>query len=78
MEEKMKNSIILSILLVLISLPTLAQPTIPGKYIVHTFIDEDGNLIDEIIVPGRPPIDHREPAVELPDVLVSNGVSPYR
>jgi hypothetical protein len=75
MEEKMKNSIILSILLVLISLPTLAQPTIPGKYIVHTFIDEDGNLIDEIIVPGRPPIDHREPAVELPDVLVSNGVN---
>lgn len=35
-------------------------------YVVRTFFDENGNEIEEIIVPGRPPDDHREPAVEVP------------
>jgi len=33
----------------------------PSGYIKHTFKDSDGKLIDEIIVPGKPP-DYRMPA----------------
>ncbi len=44
-------------------------------YIVRTFIDEEGRQIDEVIVPGRPPEDHREPAVELPDPNTSETIN---
>ena len=44
-----------------------SQAKIPSDYIIRTFIDENGKSIDEIIVPGRPPANHREPAVELPE-----------
>ncbi len=48
---------------------------IDEKYIVRTFIDDDGNEIMEVIVPGKPPENFRAPvafinksAVTLPDM----------
>jgi len=70
-----KKTIILLILFVIFSIPILAQTKIPSEYIVRTFIDDDGNSIDEIIVPGRPPKYHREPAVELPDPALSDEIN---
>jgi len=71
----MKKTVILLILFILFSIPILSQTKIPSDYIVRTFIDEEGNSIDEIIVPGRPPADHREPAVELPDPAFSDEIN---
>jgi hypothetical protein len=76
MEEIMKNlKLILVILIVLTIVQLSAQNRIDSKYIIRTFIDEDGNSIDEIIVPGRPPEFHREPAVELPDPSTSDAIN---
>ncbi|MCF7858415.1 MAG: C39 family peptidase, partial [Candidatus Cloacimonetes bacterium] len=52
-----------------------AQQKIDKKFIVRTFIDENGKSIDEIIVPGRPPVDYREPAVVLPDPNTSETIN---
>ncbi|TSA28506.1 PKD domain-containing protein [bacterium] len=71
----MKKIVLLFVLIILFEQILFAQTKIPGEYIVRTFIDEDGNSIDEIIVPGRPPADHREPAVELPDPSLSDAIN---
>ncbi|MCD4819313.1 MAG: hypothetical protein K8S23_11545 [Candidatus Cloacimonetes bacterium] len=44
-------------------------------YIVRTFIDEHGNEIDEVIVQGRPPENHREPAVKLPSPISNRSIN---
>ena len=71
-----KNVYVVILLIILFSFGSLfAQQRIDSKYIVRTFIDEEGNSIDEIIVPGRPPVNHREPVVDLPDPFVSDAIN---
>lgn len=43
--------------------PEVVQPA--NKYLVRQFV-KDGSLIDEIVVPGRPPTNFRAPAVSEP------------
>ncbi|MDP8267152.1 MAG: Ser-Thr-rich GPI-anchored membrane family protein [Candidatus Tenebribacter davisii] len=70
-----KTAYLVILVMIISSVNLLATQQIDSKYIVRTFIDQDGNSIDEIIVPGRPPVDHREPAVELPDPSVSDAIN---
>ena len=48
-----------------------AQRKIDSKYLIRTFIDENGDQIDEIIVPGRPPKDYRAPIAEPTEATVT-------
>jgi len=43
------------------------RDTISNPYTLRIFRDGDGNLIEEILVPGRPPKDYRAPVAPLPD-----------
>jgi len=56
----------------------LAQDTNGGRssnpYLVETFVDEDGRLIDKIIVPGRPPA-IRAPAASVPESNPAMGIN---
>ncbi len=61
--------------LVFFLLSSVSSAQTPEDYIVRTFVDSNGDKIDEIIVPGQPPEHHREPAVELPDPSPSDGVN---
>ena len=49
-----------------------AQPKNP--YLVSTFVDDDGNQIDEVIVPGRPP-EIKVEAVEVPEPNIEMGIN---
>ncbi len=57
------------------AIPAQAQAATPNEYLIRTFIGEDGNSIDMIVVPGRPPETHREPAVTVPVAPFSDGVN---
>jgi hypothetical protein len=71
--KKLRLFIVILLLLTVVQL--LGQNRIDSKYVVRTFIDENGDSIDEIIVPGRPPEFHREPAVDLPDPSTSDAIN---
>ena len=45
------------------------------KYLVRTFIDKNGQSIDEIIVPGRPPENYRAPIAEVPQPPYDRGIN---
>ena len=66
---------ILFLIIFLCAFELFAIERIDSKYLIRTFIDENGYEIDEIIVPGRPPKYHREPAVELPDPSSSDAIN---
>ena len=70
-----KISFIITILLLLVSFQLVAQTLSTNPYLIRTFIDENGNSIDEVIVPGRPPEHHREPAVEVPQPPYNRAVN---
>ncbi|MCD4796659.1 MAG: C39 family peptidase, partial [Candidatus Cloacimonetes bacterium] len=74
MKESKKILLFLVISFLFVS-QILAVERIDSKYIIRTFIDEEGNSIDEIIVPGRPPEHHREPVVKLPDPATSDAIN---
>jgi len=42
-----------------------------NKNLIRTFIDKNGDLVDEIIVPGTPPKDFRMPVAEPTEVTVT-------
>jgi len=52
--------------------PVSAQTENP--YLFRNFVDEDGNQIDEIIVPGRPP-EIKAEAVEVPQPNIAMGIN---
>jgi len=56
------------IIITILSIGSLfADERINNKNIIRTFTDENGNKIDEIIVPGSPPGHYRAPIIKLPD-----------
>lgn len=67
------SSFVLLMVLSFFAIP--AQATTPNEYLVRTFIGDDGNSIDMIVVPGRPPETHREPAVTVPVAPFRDGVN---
>lgn len=52
-----------------------ATADVYDDYVVRTFFDDTGNQIEEVIVPGRPPADHREPVVEVPITDRERGIN---
>lgn len=52
--------------------PAAAETKNP--YLVNTFVDEDGNEIDVIIVPGRPP-EIKAAAIEVPEPHIQMGIN---
>jgi len=60
--------IVLSLLLVAISADA---KKIDSKYLIRTITDENGEQVDEIIVPGKPPKKFRMPEAQPTDVAVT-------
>lgn len=59
---------ILVIMIFILAISSLcADERINSQNIVRTFIDENGNKIDEVIVPGCPPENYRAPIAQLPN-----------
>ena len=69
---------VLSILLFMNSLFTLFAESIDPKYIVDSFIDDQGRKIDKIIVPGKPPKDYKAPvAIPTKDAVMLSNVPTF-
>ena len=57
----------------LVSMTPVAAQT-ENPYLVRTFVDEDGNQIDEVIVPGRPP-EIKAATVDVPEPHIEMGIN---
>ncbi len=67
------NRLVFSIVCFIVVFPLFLTAYTDAE-LVQTFQDQDGNSIDRVLVPGRPPADYRVPAVELPEPGSREGI----